>query len=99
MINIDANGREGLSEPNQVPVGLVNLPPLKPIRWVMGRKAEVVSAVRTGAVSLDDVCKCYEISMDEFLAWKSKMERFGPKGLRIKDLQHSRAIMQRPTDY
>jgi hypothetical protein len=99
MINTDTNGRMGLSEPNQAPVGLANLPPLKSMRWVMGRKAEVVAAVRTGTVSLDDVCKCYEISMDEFLTWKSKMERFGPEGLRIKDLQHSRAIMQPPTRY
>ena len=52
------------------------------LRWVMERKVEVLAAVRSGLLSIDDACKRYAISMEEFLTWKSAMDRFGPLGLR-----------------
>lgn len=52
-------------------------------RWVIRRKAEVLVAVARGDLSVGDACKRYAISMEEFLAWKSAADQFGPLGLRV----------------
>jgi DNA-binding winged helix-turn-helix (wHTH) protein len=39
-------------------------------RWVRQRKAMVVDAVRSGAVSLEEVCRRYELTVEEFLSWQ-----------------------------
>ncbi len=69
---------------------LTNLPSSQPIRWVMRRKVEVVAAVQGGLLSIEDACERYAISTEEFLAWTSAMERFGPEGLRITPIPRFR---------
>ena len=49
---------------------VVDLPPPDTKRWVARRKAVVVKAVRSGAITLDEVCRRYELSVEEFLAWE-----------------------------
>jgi len=56
-------------------------------RWVARRKAVVVNAVRSGAVSLEEVCRRYELSVEEFLAWQRAIEAHGVAGLRVTRLQ------------
>jgi hypothetical protein len=51
-------------------------------RWVPKRKAEVVAAVEEGVVSLEEACKLYSLSSEEFLGWKEALERHGLAGLR-----------------
>ena len=56
-------------------------------RWVARRKAVIVEAVRTGAIGLDEVCRRYNLSVEEFLAWERAIERHGVPGLRVTRLQ------------
>src|ERR1700682_3062252 len=65
----------------------VNLPPPDTKRWVARRKAVVVNAVRSGAVSLEEVCRRYELSVEEFHAWQRAIETHGVAGLRVTRLQ------------
>jgi hypothetical protein len=37
-------------------------------RWVARRKAVVVAAVRSGLLSLQEACRRYNLSVEEFLA-------------------------------
>ena len=65
----------------------VDLPPTDTKRWVARRKAAVVTAVRSGAIGLDEACRRYELSKEEFLAWERGIENHGVPGLRITPLQ------------
>jgi len=58
-----------------------------PGRWVPQRKAEVVDAVRCGFISLDEACKRYALSIEEFLAWQHRIDLFGLAGLRVYGIQ------------
>jgi hypothetical protein len=72
--------------PDGSPLTIADLPkPNK--RWVIRRKAEVVAAVRGGLLSLDDACKRYSLSIDEFLNWQRQIERHGVRGLRTTKIQ------------
>ena len=62
------------------PLTLADLPPPSTRRWVIRRKAEVVAAVRGGLLSLDDACKRYTLTVEEFLAWQHAIDRFGLAG-------------------
>src|SRR5204863_9731829 len=66
---------------------IVDLPPPDTKRWVARRKAVVVNAVRSGAISLEEVCRRYELSVEEFLAWQRAIETHGVAGLRVTRLQ------------
>jgi hypothetical protein len=37
----------------------------------------VVNGVRSGAISLDEACRRYQLSADEFLAWQGAIEAHG----------------------
>ena len=52
--------------PDGSPLTLADLPPPSTRRWVIRRKAEVVAAVRGGLLSLDDACKRYTLTVEEF---------------------------------
>jgi hypothetical protein len=66
---------------------VVDLPPPDTKRWVARRKAVVVNAVRSGAISLEDACRRYELSVEEFHAWQRAIETHGVAGLRVTRLQ------------
>jgi hypothetical protein len=76
--------------PDGSPLTLADLPPPGTRRWVIRRKAEVVAAVRGGLLSLDDACKRYTLTVEEFLAWQRAIERFGMPGLRATRVQQYR---------
>lgn len=71
-------------------LSLDDLPPPNTKRWVVRRKAEVVAAVRHGLLSLEDACKRYTLSIDEFLSWQRLMEAHGVRGLRATKVQNYR---------
>jgi Protein of unknown function (DUF1153) len=56
-------------------------------RWVVRRKAVVVAAVRNGTLSLQEACRRYNLSVEEFLAWQRSIDRYGVPGLRVTRLQ------------
>jgi transposase-like protein len=64
-----------------------DLPPKDTKRWVARRKAVIVNAVRSGDVTLEEVCRRYELSEEEFLAWQRAIETHGVAGLRVTRLQ------------
>lgn len=63
------------------------LPPADTKRWVPRRKAAVVAAVRSGAISLEEACRRYRLSEEEFRAWERDIEEYGVAGLRSTRLQ------------
>lgn len=63
------------------------LPVPNTARWTVRRKAAVVQAVRNGSLTLDEVCKRYDICVEEFRAWKRDLDRHGLAGLRVTRLQ------------
>jgi hypothetical protein len=69
-----------------------DLPPPNTKRWVIRRKAEVVAAVRSGTISLEDACNRYKLSIEEFLSWQRLIDSHGLAGLRVTRLQDYRGI-------
>lgn len=65
----------------------MDLPPPDTKRWVARRKAVIVNAVRSGAISLEEVCRRYDLSVEEFHAWQRAIETHGVAGLRVTRLQ------------
>ncbi|HTV45590.1 MAG TPA: DUF1153 domain-containing protein [Stellaceae bacterium] len=74
------------------------LPAVDTKRWVARRKAVIVNAVRNGALSLEEACRRYQLSVEEFHAWQRAIEEHGVAGLRVTRLQIYRdAPPARPT--
>lgn len=71
------------------------LPPADTTRWVAHRKAQVVAAVESGLVTIDEVIERYGLSVEEFAGWQRAMDRAGVAGLRIAWLQKDRASHRR----
>ena len=72
------------------PLTVDNLPPPDTKRWVIRRKAEVVTAVRCGLISLEEACERYKLSVEEFLSWQRLIDKHGMRGLRTTRLQQYR---------
>ncbi len=72
-----------------------NLPPANTTRWVASRKAQVVAAVQSGLMSLDEVMHRYSLSLEEFYAWQHAMDRAGVRGLRVAWSQQDRSARRR----
>ena len=68
------------------------LPPPTTKRWVVRRKAAVVAAVRSGEITLEEACRWYQLSEEEFLSWQRAFEIHGPAGLRITRTQQYRVV-------
>ncbi len=77
------------------PLTLDSLPPADTTRWVVRRKAEVVAAVNGGLLSVDDVCRRYNLSAEEFASWQRAVDRSGMPGLRVTRIQHYRSLYER----
>ena len=72
------------------PLTMDDLPPPNIRRWIAQRKAQVVNAVQTGLLSLDEACERYSIPIDEFLSWQRLLDEHGLQGLRAIRLQKYR---------
>jgi hypothetical protein len=75
--------------PDARPLTIADLPPPGK-RWVIRRKAEVLSAVRGGLLSLEEACNRYMLTVDEFLSWQNSIDRHGLAGLRSTRTQQYR---------
>jgi hypothetical protein len=71
---------------------LDSLPPPDTKRWVIRRKAEVVAAVRAGIISIEEACRRYTLSIEEFLSWQRLVDSHGLPGLRVTRLQDYRDL-------
>ncbi|HEY5289936.1 MAG TPA: DUF1153 domain-containing protein [Caulobacteraceae bacterium] len=63
-------------------LGPSDLPPPNTRRWVIRRKAEVVSAVRGGLLTLEEALNRYGLTEEEFESWRWAFDRHGMAGLR-----------------
>jgi hypothetical protein len=91
MIGEERRGRVSyVIGPDGSPLTMADLPPPNTRRWVIRRKAEVVAAVRGGLLSLDEACRRYTLTVEEFLAWQRAIDRHGLAGLRATRLQQYR---------
>jgi len=72
---------------------LTELPPQNTRRWVARRKAAVVAAVSAGVISLEEACRRYQLSEEEFLTWQHALETYGVKGLHATLLQQHREVL------
>src|SRR5260370_9793461 len=75
---------------------ILDLPSPDTKRWVVRRKAVVVHAVRNGSISLQEACRRYRLSVEEFLAWQRAIDRYGIPGLRGTRLQIYRDTDEAP---
>ena len=72
------------------PLTMDDLPAPDIGRWITRRKAEVVTAVRTGLLGLDEACARYNISIEELLSWQRLLDEHGLEGLRATRLKEYR---------
>lgn len=79
------------SQPAPAQPDLSELPPPDTRRWVVRRKAQVVAAVRDGVLTLEDACRRYDLSTEEFRAWERALSAHGLRGLQTTRLGHYRA--------
>ncbi len=90
-MNSDSPGRlKEVIGPAGQPLTVDSLPPPNTKRWVIRRKAEVVAAVRSGLISLEEACERYKLSVEEFLSWQRLIDKHGMRGLRTTRLQQYR---------
>jgi transposase-like protein len=75
---------------------MTNLPPADTRRWVVRRKAAVVAAVQSGKITLEEACRRYNLSEEEFREWQRAFEAHGLPGLRATRLQQYRTSPSRP---
>ena len=81
------------------PLTLDSLPPPQTTRWVVRRKAEVVAAVAGGLLTVDEACKRYSLSLEEFTGWQRAVDRSGMPGLRVTRIKHYRDVYERQQRY
>ena len=81
------------------PLTLDSLPAAGTTRWVVRRKAEVVAAVNGGLLSVDDACRRYCLTVEEFAGWQRAVDRSGMPGLRVTRIQHYRSLYERQQRY
>ncbi len=67
-----------------------HLPPPNIKRWVVRRKAAVVAAVRSGGITVEEACRVYQLSEEEFRSWDRAFELHGLAGLRTTRIQRYR---------
>jgi transposase-like protein len=68
------------------------LPPANTKRWVVRRKAAVVAAVQAGKITLEEACRRYQLTEEEFRAWQRAYDVHGLPGLRATRLQQYRPV-------
>ena len=75
---------------------MAELPPRQTTRWVIRRKAEVVAAVDGGLLTLEQACRRYDLTMEEFMSWEAALHKHGLAGLRATRAQQYRGTTGRP---
>jgi transposase-like protein len=80
--------------PNGNVLTIADLPTSARIRWVPRRKAEVVSAVAGGLLTISEACTRYAVSLEEFAQWRKDWESGGLKYLQVSRPKMSEVAAQ-----
>jgi hypothetical protein len=67
-----------------------DLPPPNTQRWVVRRKAAVITAVRSGRITLEEALSRYNLTEEEYRSWERAFDEHGLHGLRSTRLQQYR---------
>ena len=67
--------------------GETELPALNTRRWTIRRKAALLQALRSGALTLEQARDRYAVSFEEIRAWERDLERHGLYGFRATRVQ------------
>ena len=67
--------------------GETELPPPNTRRWTIRRKAAVLDALRSGALTIEQARARYALSVEELRTWERDFERHGLHGLRATRVQ------------
>src|SRR3954447_9271590 len=77
--------------PDGAPLSISDLPPPDPNqRWVVRKKAVLVAAVRGGLITMEEACRRYKLTSEEFLSWQEAIDRHGFAALRTTKIQEYR---------
>ena len=98
---MDRNGIGQEAKPERragPPITLEDLPPRGTTRWVVRRKAAVVAGVRAGLITLEEACRRYTLSVEEFLSWQRLIDQHGERALRVTRLKDYRDTHQEPAE-
>ena len=77
---------------------MADLPPPNIKRWVARRKAAVLAALRSGAITLEEACERYALSEEELRAWQREFDAHGLPGLRANRLPAPRSRRSKAAD-
>jgi transposase-like protein len=76
---------------------IADLPPPCPRRWLPRLKADVVAAVNSGLLTIDEACDRYQLTAEELASWVSAAASGGLHALSIKSIPQNRARSPLPT--
>ncbi|AXB77085.1 MULTISPECIES: DUF1153 domain-containing protein [unclassified Novosphingobium] len=99
MIDTETTPPKVVTGPLGEPLSKDTLPPANTSRWVVRRKAEVVSAVNGGLLTIAEACERYGLTLEELASWQRSVEREGMAGLRATRVQHYRQAHERKGRY
>lgn len=74
-----------------------DLPPTDTKRWVVRRKAAVLSAIEAGVLTRAEACARYHISEIELRLWERAVRCAGVPGLRVTRVQIYRPVFEGET--
>ena len=72
-------------------LGFANVPRSMWNNVVLGVAILLVAAVRSGDMTIEEACRVYQLSEEEFLSWQRAFEIHGLGGLRTTRIQQYRA--------
>ena len=86
------DGPRQVTLPDGSSLSRADLPPPDIRRWVASRKAVVVKAVIYGLIPQSEALDRYSLSEEEFLIWRTAVERHGDQGLKVTAIQKYRQL-------
>ena len=78
--------------PNGKTVSLSSLPESNTTRWVTSRKAQLISAINGGLLTVEEASARYRLTLDELAEWRASFERHGSRGLKATLVQQFRHV-------
>lgn len=84
---------DGVYGPDGNWLTIADIPSPRTKRWVARRKAEVITAVRSGLITCEQACSRYGLSQEEFLEWNRGYDCYGVSGLRVSRVQDIRQML------
>lgn len=59
-------------------------------RWVAGRKAEVVTSIERGALTMQEACDRYHLAPEDLISWQRATHRDSTAGLGATSIRQER---------